>query len=380
MALTSATFNQIKNILWYELRKIYNNASVKPLGGILSVDPQSGLNFSDGRQIFGFSTKEPERAAGVSSPNLLYIVDEASGVPEDIFEAIEGNRAGGAKLAMFSNPTRTTGTFYQAFHGKSNFWHRLHISASESPNVAAGRKIIPGLATTEWIEEKRAEWGASSPLFQVRVEGNFPAQAENAVIGLHMVEEARNRYEETEAIGPMRIGVDVARYGDDESVVSVIRGNKAYPLYPFRNKDGIQLAGEVIGIATRLRRGGEERATVNVDVIGVGASAFDQLRATAPAWIDINAVNVASSPTNDLYSNLRAQIVFSLRDWLQEGGAIPNDPVLEAELVSPVYEFDSRGRYKLLPKEKEKDILGHSPDRRNALELAVYQANNWVMT
>jgi phage terminase large subunit len=81
---------------------------------------------------------------------------------------VEGNRAGGAKVIMFSNPTNTSGTFYEAFHGQRNFWHPIHISAEESPNVIGGQILIPGLATAEWVEEKRLDWGEGSPLYQVR--------------------------------------------------------------------------------------------------------------------------------------------------------------------------------------------------------------------
>ncbi len=114
----------------------------------------AGLQMADGREIVGFSTDSPERMSGISGANLLFILDEASGIPEPIFEAVEGNRAGGAKVIMFSNPTSTSGTFYEAFHRKRNFWHTIHISAEESPNVTGGQISIPGLATAEWVEEK----------------------------------------------------------------------------------------------------------------------------------------------------------------------------------------------------------------------------------
>ena len=172
--LTSASARQVRAILWRELRLLYNGAPV-PLGGTWHDDPSSGLRFDHGSEIFGFSTDQPERMAGISGTDLLFIVDEASGVPELIFEAVEGNRAGGARLVLFSNPTRTAGTFYEAFTSKKNFWHGIHVQSTETPN-ATGTGNVPGLATAEWCREKLLEWGPSSPLYEVRVAGTFPGR------------------------------------------------------------------------------------------------------------------------------------------------------------------------------------------------------------
>ncbi len=129
--------------------------------------------------------------------------------------------AGGASILLISNPTQTSGTFYEAFTTKRHLWHTIHISSETTPNVTEGRTIIPGLATRAWVEEKKADWGEESPLFQVRVRGNFPDQAENSVIGLGLIEAARARYDNAPAAlsGRFDLGVDVARYGDDTTVL-----------------------------------------------------------------------------------------------------------------------------------------------------------------
>lgn len=377
--MTSSTFKQVRKILWRELRKIYDRAEA-PIGGQLSKSPEYGLEFDDKREVFGFSTRNAEDAAGISGKNILYIVDEASGVPEPIFEAIEGNRAGGAKILLLSNPTQQVGTFFDAFHGSREFWHTIHISSEESPNIT-GEVNIPGLATEEWVEEKRQEWGKESPLYQVRVQGDFPDESEMAVIGLANVEAARQRDVPDDDHGGevLRLGVDVARYGGDDSVIAPVRGRKAYALKTYTALDGVELAGQVLDIARTMRaddgdRG--EQVVVNVDVIGVGSSVYDQLIRIAPTWMTVAAVNVArTADDEEMYSNLRAQLLFGLGDWLQTGSIEPNDR-LDTELVSPEYTFDSRGRYKLKQsKEEERQILGRSPDRRDALALGVYRAD-----
>jgi len=366
--MTSASARQVKSILWKELKLLHRMARV-PLGGVMHEAPDAGLQFPDGREIVGFSTDQPERMAGISGANVLFIIDEASGVEEPIFEAIEGNRAGGARIVMFSNPTRTSGTFYESHTAKREFWHTLHISSEESPNVKAGQIIIPGLATRPWVEEKRLEWGENSPLYDVRVKGNFPSQAENAVIGLALVEAGLRRWEEVNADAPLEIGVDVARFGDDETVIWPRRGAKALQPTIVRSLNTIEVAGKVLEVVRELRREGE-RPRVKVDVIGYGAGTFDQLQQFKE--VEAVAVNVAERATAENYAKLRDQLWFACRDWLKEGGAIPADAKLEAELVGPVYSIDTQGRYKVESKDDMKKRLGRSPDRADALCLAIY--------
>jgi phage terminase large subunit len=373
VVLTSSSSRQVKEILWHEAKALYRRARV-PLGGELNSLPGSGLSFPDGRQIVGFSTDEPERMAGFSGANLLFILDEASGIPEEIFQAVEGNRAGGARVVLFSNPTRTSGTFYDAFNTKARFWKGIHVSSEETPNVTAGRVLIPGLATAEWVAEKREEWGPdyeSSPLYQVRVRGEFPSQADNAVIGLALIGAAQKR--QAPATGPLSIGVDVARFGDDASVIQPIRGLRALPAVSVRGQDSIQVAGKVLEVVRSLRQG-DERVRVKVDVIGVGSGVYDQLAAVADKnRLDVVAVDVASRAHSEDYANLRAELWFRLKRWLASG-SIPEDAELVSELVAPTYGFDTSGRILIEPKDKIKARLGHSPDRAEALMLAAWDA------
>lgn len=366
VVLTSASYRQVRSILWRELRTLHT-ATRRPIGGELHLDPDSGLQFPDGREVVGFSTTEPERMSGISGAHLLFILDEASGIPAEIFEAIEGNRAGGAKVLMLSNPTRTSGTFFEAFNTKREFWHPLHISAEESPNVREGRIVIPGLATREWVEEKRREWGETSPLYQVRVRGDFPSQAENAIIPLVLVEDATGRWAETPADGRLILGVDVARFGDDETVIFPVRGPRAMEPIVIKGMDTVNVAGKVLETARTLRTPGEQ-PLVKVDVIGVGAGVYDHLSRSSD--VEAVSVNVSNAATEDGYALIRDQLWFSLKSWLATG-AVPSDAKLEAELVAPTYAFDTQGRTKVEPKEQIKQRLGRSPDRADALALAV---------
>jgi len=375
--MTAPTARQVEIILWREARRIYREAGgEKVLGGEIHESPASGLVYLDGREMMGFSTNEPERMAGISGADVLFIVDEGSGVEEEIFAAIEGNRAGGASLLVLGNPTKTSGTFYDAFTTKRQFWKLFHVSSMETPNYIEGRDVIPGLATREWIEEMRQEWGEESPFWQVHVLGEFPSQAENAVIGLALVEAALARYDDTHEDGRLEIGVDVARFGDDESVIWPRRGHKAMAPTILRGADTLRLCGEVKRIARDLRIAGDgmdvpaERPLVKVDGAGVGGGAVDVLKDDRE--LEVVEVNAGEASTGDTYARLRDQLWFALRDWLKAGGAIPRDEKLAAELVAPIYGFDLRGRIKVESKDDLRERLGRSPDRADALALAVF--------
>lgn len=367
VVLTAPSFRQVKSILWREITQLYEGARW-PLGGEISKDPDTGLKTKDGREIVGFSTSSPERMAGISGANVLFIIDEASGVPESIFEAIEGNRAGGARMAMFSNPTRTSGTFYDAFHKNHEFWKTFHVSSTDSPNVTGKEPSIPGLAVPEYIEEKRREWGEDSSLYAVRVLGNFSSQGDNSIVSLELLNSSLSRWADIPEQGDLVLGVDVARFGDDETVIQPVRGLKALKPVVVQGLDVVNVVGKVIETARSLR-GVHELVTVNVDVIGIGSGVADILRRTP--WLRINDVNVSIPARNHQeYVNLRTELWFMMRAWLKDGG-IPEDNKLEGDLVAPTYEFDVRGRYKVESKDEIKKRLNRSTDRADALCLAI---------
>lgn len=367
VVVTAPTGRQIRSIFWKELQRLYSKNASR-IGGEMHNLPQIGLQFRDGREIVGFSTTEPEKMAGISGPALLFIVDEASGVQEDIFEAIEGNRAGGARLVMFSNPTQTSGTFFDSFHAKRHWWHNIHVNSGE-----AASQGVPGLATQDWLDEKLGEWGPESPLYHVRVLGNFPSQSERAVIPLGLVEKAILRYDDTpddeEAI--LEVGVDVARYGDDDSVIVCRRGKKAYAPIVIRGQDTLQVAMTVLDTVRGLRRQGEI-PLVKVDAIGVGGGVVDILR-IAREEVDVSEINVSErARKEDEFVNARAELWFNFRTWLEQGGTFPSDTKLESELVAPTYDFDHRGRRRIEGKDAIKQRIGRSPDRADALILACW--------
>lgn len=387
VVLTAPTGRSVREIVWRELTAMYNR-SKSHLGGQLHETPSAGLVADDGRQVIGFATDTGESFSGISGANVLYVVDEASGVDEQIFETIEGNRAGGASLLMLGNPTQTSGTFYRAFNEARAGWDAHRISSVEAAQHQVDHGEIPGLATMEWVDEKRADGWEGTPLWDVRVAGDFPAEGPDVVIGLKLVQAARERLEAArvalarlDRLPRLRVGVDVARFGDDESAVAYVRGAVLEPLESFRGLDGQELAARVVAGVRSRRTAGEPKALVKVDVIGVGAACYDALA----HWPDLDdeveliAVNVGEGATREPppgepgFNRLRDQVWFGARAWLLAGGALPDDPKLEADLVAPRYGFAvESGRLKVEGKDEIKKRLKRSPDRGDAVCLAVY--------
>lgn len=384
--ITAPTARQIKSLIWREIKRLYFSAERggHPLGGELAKDPRTGLQFPDGREIVGAATNETDRLGGYSGEHLLFIVDEASGVDVEIFEALEGNSAGGAKFLLMGNPLRRSGPFYEANTSPKlkDSYKRFKISSRDTP-TAQGKQNIKGLATKEWSDELLKRWGPNDPRYQVRVLGEYPDQASNAVISSSVIREAQGRYDTVEARGSLVFGLDPARFGDDDSVLCPRRGLKVYPLITLPKGDGPTVAAaarrEALKFAIEEGVDVEEVLRICVDVIGVGASVYDALG----GYKDIDAVSVNfanASEKDEEYQNVRDELYFAAQEYLKEGGALPDNDELREELEAHLYDFDRQGRCKVAPKDSIKEQLGRSPDRAEAFVLSLYQGPNVKFT
>lgn len=374
VVLTAPVYRQVRTVLWKAVKRLVQRL---PRGVVLQANdvPDLGIQFANGSEILGFTADNTESFAGISAEHLLFIVDEASGVEPAILDTIEGSAAGGATIVMAGNPTRTAGVFFDAFHDKRDYWHGIHISSEETPNVVEGRAVIPGLATRSWIAGRKADWGEGSALYAVRVRGDFPAQGSNSVVPFSFIETATAKWKEALfncEPGSTTFGVDPARFGDDESVIVAVRGLVALPPIVHRDLDSIQLAGRVLDAVHRHARTGE-CPTVRVDSIGIGAGVVDQLRTCS--GVNVQPVNASESAIReDEYARVRDELWFGVAEWLKRGGALPNDPKLISELLEVKYGFTSTNKRKVDSKDELRARIGRSPDRADALALAVYDA------
>lgn len=377
VVMSATAGHQIGDILWPELVRVYDGAPAS-LGGRLSLDWHVGLRFPGGRRVYGKKPEDhsPEAFAGTSAPGtLMYLIDESSGFPDALIEAAQGNLAGGGKMVGAGNPTRTSGWYYEGFHAKAGLWHCLHIDSRESPNITGREPPVPGLATPAWEERMAANYGRGSPAYSVRVEGNFPRAGTNTVNSLELVEQAtacgRNPEHQAEG-GELRFGVDVGRTGDDPSILCAVRGKHAFRFDEMRGQEGDVVAGWVLRLVDEIRSEGEREArpVVRIDLIGVGTSVYDHLK--HEPRIHAVGVNVAENANDEkLYARKRDELWYAGRDFLRGGGSIPDDPELHGELLAAHYTFDPRGRYVVESKDDMKRRLKRSPNKADALNLAV---------
>ena len=300
---------------------------------------------------------DPETFMGFHAEHLLFVIDEASGVSDSVREAVERCLTSkGSRLLAIGNPLRRSGWFYRGFQDDAPWRKTIHVSALEVPNVIEGKEIIPGLATREWIERQRAEWGEDSPFWQASILGEFPQESEDALISWSSIQEAKARDLEPD-FNRLAVGVDVARHGNDSSVICVLAGDVVHELVELRRSSLMELVGRIIEV---LRKYDIRRCAV--DEIGMGGGVVDRL---LEQGVDVEGFNASRKPDDaGRFKNLKAEVAWSLRERFLGGNlAIPNHDRLVNELAAWRYSFDSSGRLTIVDPPK-------SPDFADALLIA----------
>lgn len=374
---TCVTARQVDEIFYREVKRMHARSKV-PLSGTPAQKASSGIRSPDGREVVGFTARQVEGVAGISGRNLLYLVDEASGVEDGVFDAIEGNRAGGARIIMVSNPTQCEGYFFDAFESKAKFWRAVHVSSEDTPNVKEGREVIPGLATREWVDEKREEWGEDSALFRVRVRGEFVKAEEGKICSLHALTMAEVRNDGAPDEERLQVGVDPAGDGDDGDEIAIVlrRGLRHVATYAFRGMtEGVILATLKGILSEHLRP--RERPIVVVDREGrIGSMLFGLMRAEVEEVLQWDLVGIRSSEraTREpmLYDRVRDELWAAAAAYFRAGGGLLPDAKLCADLHSASWVGQVSGRVKATDKREIKKKLGRSPDRGDAFCLAVW--------
>lgn len=340
-------------------------------------DPRVGLESPiSGNLISGRVSGTTEGTAGFSGENLLIIADEASGIENEFFAVFEGNTAGGGRQLLLGNPTQTSGIFYDTQRG--GLWNFFRLSSWDTP------QDIPGLAKREWCQQRLDDWGHDDPRYQIRVLGRPPLHSAQAVCSLSSIEAAKARWPMSVPNGPLHIGVDVARFGDDASVTICVRGDRAEVPRSTNGFDAVQVASMVLGLIEE-QKGVGESCLVTIDVGGgYGGGVLDVLTRMLAGNprpdirdVQVRGFNGSSTEVSDLqYPIARDEAWFGVERWMVQGGAIPPNEKLESDLLAPHYDFDLKGRRKVEPKKDVKKRLGRSPDFGDALALAVYRRAN----
>ena len=373
---TAPTFRQVRHVLWREVHRRYNQARYS-LGGRLL---DTRLEMSEGRFALGLSADSGDEFQGFHSPNMLIVVDEAEGVSEPIYEAIEALMTSeNCRLLMIGNPTTMSGTFRRAFYEDRELYRAVTISALDSPNVTEGKTVIRGLTTKRWVEERRKVWGEENPLYQARVLGEFPDQGEDTLIPLSYIEAAvisvgarsndggdpeEHPPDPDVSLDPVVIAVDVARFGSDKSVILRRRGKRVDEVQTYRGMDTMKVSGRVVDAIRAW-----EPQEVLVDEVGIGAGVVDRLREQG---FRVQGVNVGRpAQDSEHYANLRAEGYWNLRQLVLDGQLeIPADNELVGQLAALKYTFNSLGQLVMESKEDMRRRGVPSPDKADALMMA----------
>jgi hypothetical protein len=366
--LTANTEAQLKSRTWAELGK-WQTLSInshwfdrstltrRPVPWFESL-LQSQLKIDTGyyyAQAQLWSEENPDAFAGVHNHyGVMLIFDEGSGIPQPIWDVSEGfftepveNRFWFA----FSNGRRNTGAFFECFHRNRNYWHRRHIDSREVEGVDVGalQRIVD-------------QYGEDSDQARVEVRGMFPKQGDKQFIGRQLIEGAINRELQSDPYAPLMLGVDVARFGDDSSVLRWRQGRDARSIPPVKVKgyDNMALANLIAHWADKT----------NPDAIcidaGNGTGVIDRLRAMG---YQVHEVWFGAKAPDPSWANMRIYMWAQMRDWLG-GGCIDDDQDLQDDLAGPEYKFVGSSDRQLLESKEEMKKRGlASPDDGDALAV-----------
>lgn len=366
--LSSSSWQNITRILWPEIKRILGEAPCKDIGRagqLLTTEWRLGDQWG----AFSVGTKRPENFSGYRTKNGCFvIVDEASSLEDNIHEAIMGLLSvPGSRCLYIGNPIRSSGPFFSCF--RNDDWVTHHISAYDSPNVKLGRDVIPGLANMDWINERLKEWGRDHPAFAARVLGEFPIEGEDTLISLFDVEMASDRRAKTPIGEPIIMGVDIARFGSDRTVIVARRGDVIIGIESHSKESTMETVGRILQASAKYNPD-----TINVDEIGVGGGVVDRLKELGMgATVGINV----SQPAIDsrTFANIRAEAWWNVRTWVKESGCLPKHDGLKHDLCSPKLLYNSKNQILIEPKDKTRQRLGRSPDFGDALMLTMIEKN-----
>jgi len=373
---TAPTFRQVESILWREIATRFNRARVNLSGQLTATRLDI---FSDWFAI-GLSTDEPERFQGFHNDYILVIGDEASGLSDKVYAAIENPLSTGhSRLLLIGNPTQPIGEFRNCF--SSINYRCFHINAFSTPNFALtgitiesikdgswkdkvdGKALpCPYLITPQWVSERVEEWGEGSLLWRVYVLGEFPETGVNNLFSLADVDAAVGR--KLEATGDKVAALDVSRYGDDETVYVLRQGAKVEKIESWHHQDTVFTTGRV----ARLIRE-DKPETTRIDVVGVGAGVVDALKTEG---LVIEGVNVGEKAIDsEQFLNRRAELYWLLNKRFVNGEIdIPDDIKLKGQLCDIRYKYTAKGQLQMESKEEMRSRGSRSPDRADALMMA----------
>lgn len=362
VVVTAPTSGQLFDALFAELKRWVNELP-PALQQMLTVkSDRVEINAAPSEAFISARTSRaetPEALAGVHSDNVMLVVDEASGVPEQVFEAAAGSMSGhSAVTILLSNPTRSSGTFFETQNRLSDTWWTRRWSCVDSP-----------LVSDEFVEEMKLRYGEESNAFRIRVLGEFPLADDDTIIPFHLAEAAMRRDIEADMSVRPIWSVDPARFGSDRTAFCRRVGSVITDIVSWQGLDTMQTVGR-IKAEYDAQPANIRPAMILVDSIGIGAGVVDRLRELG---LPARGVNVAEAPSmGGMYNNLRTELWFKTKAWLEDRNCrIPKNEDLLAELTSIRYSFASSGKMAAESKDQMRKRGLRSPDLADAVCLTM---------
>lgn len=396
---TAPSYRQVNDLLWKEIGAFYTKCDL--LSGELS---HLHVKVKPEWYMLGFSTDKPHKAEGYHSPHILWILDEAKGLNQWLYDALEGSMTGGTARVLEISTTDGADQqcpFRRHHNTERRNWNCIHFSAFDSPfvnplefkeyehyfnkelynygkpkdrpewDLKLTEKIQ--IATSGWIKEQEKDWKKTrEDLWETKVLGEFSTTTDNNVIPLDWIMSAVNA--NITVVEESEYGLDVARFGDDTNVLVHRKGGSVQFIKEWGKINTMETVGKVI-----LER--TDNGIIKVDMIGVGAGVFDRLAEQGQPVIGVDSAKKAWK--DDTYFNLRAEMWFTLRNYFEkqyrEGNtiSIPDDAELISDLSGMKYTIHSDGRMKIEKKDDFKKRYGRSPNKGDALVYAFAKLDYW---
>lgn len=361
--VTANTETQLKTKTWAELAKWHRLAINRhwftfTATALYSTDKDHEKTWRI--DMIAWSETNTEAFAGLHNigRRVLLIFDEASAIPDAIWEVAEGALTDeGTEILwfVFGNPTRNTGRLRECF---GRLRHRWNVRQIDSRTVEG--------TNLKQIDEWIADYGEDSDFVRVRVRGLFPRASSLQFIPSDLVAEGMKREARSNYGDPLIMSLDIARGGDDNNVFRFRRGLDARSIPPVRipgseTRDSMRLVSKAIALIEE-----HKPDAFFGDGTGVGGPVLDRLRQLGH---NVHDVQFGGSSPDPRFANMRGYIWGRTKEWLQAGGAIDNDPVLEVDLTSPEYMHNKRDEIVLESKEQMKRRGLASPDDGDALAM-----------
>ena len=366
IAATSISGDNLRDGLWSEMAKWQNKSAFLTHAfewqkeRIISRDhPQTWWMSARKWSKSANPEQQADTLAGLHADYILFIIDEAGGVPDSVVAAAEAALATGieCKLLLCGNPTHLSGPLYRACTKEKSLWYVIEITGDPDDPKRSPRISV------KWAREQIMKYGRDNPWVLVNVFGKFPPSSLNSLLGPDDMSAAMARILRDDAynFAPKILGVDVARQGDDRTVIAPRQGLAAFMPKILRIPDTQQVAAIVAQSIQKWKPDG-----VMVDGTGGwGAGVIDALR----NWgYDVTEVQFAGKALDRQFVNKRAEMSFELAKWVKGGGCLPNLPELTEEATAITY-FYQKDQFQIVEKLQVKEAIGRSPDLWDAYGL-----------